>query len=386
MNKRILNVILAITLAGGLSLANAANYSSFGPVGIRSLMLDPSNNGVALAEAGYGLYKSTDNGSSWTNIPFSKSITNITMNPNDGRSLLAQAFSLSGGGIYKSADGGNSWTNTMLPTTSNSWQYSGFGYDAANSNIVYTSIRQVSTGSNPDPIPANGASIYKSTDGGSSWSVLSSMGNNFSLNTLNNSGADKSSITSLNGTIFAGNMKSVDGGNTWQGLSSDNWINSMFIKSYYIPSATENLIFATTNGGVINSSDGGVTWSHSSLGSDQSNSIIRDNNNTSRYFVTGMGGRLYESTDNAKTWSIYAQLPTMIEYANLEMNSSGDSLYVLDGMVGSGGFKVSIAAVPEPETYSMFLMGLGLMGFVIRRRKLSLDNVTANAGGVLVVG
>ncbi len=27
------------------------------------------------------------------------------------------------------------------------------------------------------------------------------------------------------------------------------------------------------------------------------------------------------------------------------------------------------AAVPEPETYAMMLMGLGLMGFVARRRK-----------------
>jgi hypothetical protein len=32
---------------------------------------------------------------------------------------------------------------------------------------------------------------------------------------------------------------------------------------------------------------------------------------------------------------------------------------------------VNIAPVPEPETYAMLLAGLGLMGFVARRRKQS---------------
>ena len=30
---------------------------------------------------------------------------------------------------------------------------------------------------------------------------------------------------------------------------------------------------------------------------------------------------------------------------------------------------VSVTAVPEPETYALFIAGLGLMGFVARRRK-----------------
>jgi probable HAF family extracellular repeat protein len=32
-------------------------------------------------------------------------------------------------------------------------------------------------------------------------------------------------------------------------------------------------------------------------------------------------------------------------------------------------FLLSVTAVPEPETYAMMLAGLGLMGFVARRRK-----------------
>jgi hypothetical protein len=35
----------------------------------------------------------------------------------------------------------------------------------------------------------------------------------------------------------------------------------------------------------------------------------------------------------------------------------------------SGAFSVTVTAVPEPESYALFLAGLGLMGLVARRRK-----------------
>jgi len=36
---------------------------------------------------------------------------------------------------------------------------------------------------------------------------------------------------------------------------------------------------------------------------------------------------------------------------------------------GIDNVKVSVTAVPEPETYALFLAGLGVMGAVARRRK-----------------
>jgi hypothetical protein len=33
---------------------------------------------------------------------------------------------------------------------------------------------------------------------------------------------------------------------------------------------------------------------------------------------------------------------------------------------------ISVAAVPEPETYAMLLAGLGVMGFIARRRNKSV--------------
>jgi hypothetical protein len=54
--------------------------------------------------------------------------------------------------------------------------------------------------------------------------------------------------------------------------------------------------------------------------------------------------------------------------------TSGSYAIKVDGQVlgsggGSFGGDLAIAAVPEPETYGMLLAGLGLVGFMARRRK-----------------
>lgn len=38
------------------------------------------------------------------------------------------------------------------------------------------------------------------------------------------------------------------------------------------------------------------------------------------------------------------------------------------GFAGGYGGNISISPIPEPETYAMFMAGLGLMGFMARRR------------------
>ncbi len=53
---------------------------------------------------------------------------------------------------------------------------------------------------------------------------------------------------------------------------------------------------------------------------------------------------------------------------------AGDYYYQVTGVVmGSkgGGYQLfsEVSPVPEPETYAMFLAGLGLLGFSVRRRK-----------------
>ncbi|WP_343731853.1 PEP-CTERM sorting domain-containing protein [Duganella sp.] len=52
---------------------------------------------------------------------------------------------------------------------------------------------------------------------------------------------------------------------------------------------------------------------------------------------------------------------------------SGDNFgwYVrsLDSQLGAATLAVSVAAVPEPETYAMLFAGLGILGFAVRRKR-----------------
>jgi len=53
--------------------------------------------------------------------------------------------------------------------------------------------------------------------------------------------------------------------------------------------------------------------------------------------------------------------------------SDAETLNFMPNGAWSGGFidAVNVSAVPEPKTYAMLLAGLGLMGFIVSRKKLA---------------
>ncbi len=135
-----------------------------------------SNNRQSTSWGG-GVYKSTDGGKTYVQmgLPASRAINRIVIDPRDNDTVLVAATgSLFGPGgdrgIYKTTDGGKTWTRTLFvdeDTGAND-----LVMDPTNDKILYASMYQrrrsacCMNGGGP------GSGIWKSTDGGDKWTKL----------------------------------------------------------------------------------------------------------------------------------------------------------------------------------------------------------------------
>ncbi len=133
-----------------------------------------------------GVYRTTDGGRTWERVLFidqDTGVYDIEMNPANPRILFATGWTMlirtwgrwSGGpgsGIYRSTDGGTTWTRlegSGLPT--GTLGKIGLGTTAADPDRVYALIE---TNANRDfgPVDPRSAVLWRSDDGGDSWQAV----------------------------------------------------------------------------------------------------------------------------------------------------------------------------------------------------------------------
>ena len=213
------------------------------------------------------------------------------------------------GGIWKSIDAGSSWTvvNDFLPNLA----VTSIVYDPTNLNNMYASTGEGFD--NLDGLP--GAGIFKSVDGGTNWSQLSST-NSVDFSYVNRLAHHPDStgilfaVTSYPGQI----VKSIDGGGSWTVVltSSDN-----FLDVKISPHSPYNLLiagtqgFATNFGEVYISTDWGKTWTLKTTGTENElpNDFLRSetgfclSNATKIYLSNGRNdGEIWQSDDQGVSW------------------------------------------------------------------------------------
>ena len=118
-----------------------------------------------------GILKSTDGGATWNTTGLNWSVTTPTLirrlliNPSNPQVLIAA----SSDGIWKTIDGGATWSNTQ------SGYFMDLEYKPGDPTTVYASTYYASISSGP-------AKIYRSTDSGSTWSLISSLADVLRIN------------------------------------------------------------------------------------------------------------------------------------------------------------------------------------------------------------
>jgi hypothetical protein len=94
-------------------------------------------------------------------------------------------------------------------------------------------------------------------------------------------------------------------------------------------------------------------------------SITLDWSSVHLLHISNLNLSLYDSANtNLGSWT--GDSPSFAQTLGLGsyyVNVSG----IADGLAG-GNYTFAVAAVPEPETYGMFLAGLGIIGLMARRR------------------
>ncbi|MDX6479875.1 MAG: hypothetical protein QOG85_385 [Gaiellaceae bacterium] len=219
-------------------------------------------------DAKYGVYESTDGGSSWilrkgTSDQF-RGATDLVMDPLHPNVLFASFW---GDAIYESTNGGKTWATAMNGLPAGNFADGGTRFSLGISDIsgtptLYTGFDYFDLGD-----AYHSAQVYKSTDGGANWTA-----------TATGSGINR--VSGYCGTqCFYDNEVQPDPTNP----------NVVYVLGSY------GYNFSPPSGGVFRSTDGGATWKN--LGYDlhpDFHAFAFQPNNTS-HIAIGNDGGVWES-------------------------------------------------------------------------------------------
>ena len=388
---------------------------------IGAITIDPTNPKtiwVGTGEAwtrnsvsvGDGIYKSTDDGETWTHmgLPNSERIVRILVHPKNGNVVYACVpgklwSDSSDRGLYRTTDGGKSWS-LVLKGKNLSTGCSSVTMDPKNPDVLLAGMWDFrrkgwtfrSGGDGPDA--ASGSGLYRSTDGGKSWSDISTerglpkapWGRVEAVYAPSDPKVAYVFVESTESGLF----RSSDGGQTWEARDrSQNmvWRPFYFARLVVDPKAP-NRIFKP-DGGLIVSDDGGKSFTYSGGGGHGDwHDLWIDPDNT-KHVIAGDDGGLWISYDGGNRWWKSNNLPisqfyhVAVDnkdpyqvYGGLQDNSSwvGDSYYPggitnqrWENLYGGDGFW-TVGDPTDPEAVYAESQG-GYIGRVDRRTHAQRD-------------
>jgi len=289
---------------GGTTWTQLSSTSTSDWYHVGRLAIDPGNSQILLAATGSGIWRSTDGGTTWSRR-ITEPMLDINFHPTDSTRCIASGTA--GFGARYSTDGGQTWTTaTGIPTIGRIEVV----YAKSNPTIVYASVDN------------NGGEVYVSTDGGQNFSLRNTGHNYFRSGSGNGQGWYDNTIwvDPINSnTVIVGGIdlwRSTNGGTTFTKIS--RWESAPFsahadqhviVESSGFDGLTNKTVFFGNDGGIYRATDVyavtqfdgwtelnnnlGITQFYSGAGNASSGRVIggTQDNGTLRY------------TGNAENWN-----------------------------------------------------------------------------------
>ncbi len=218
---------------------------------------------------GDGVYKSTDAGKTWSNIGLRESmhISDVRVHPKDHDVVYVGVQGAVHGpsaerGVYRSTDGGESWSKVLYINENTG--ISSLVMDMNNPRILYAATWQHRRYPWMVESGGPGSSVYKSTDGGDTWKkIIDGLPESMGKIGLSVSRANSELVYALieSEKSVAGLYKSTNGGIKWEHMTNDQTITarSWYYMEVFADPVNENVVYAL-NAPLMKSIDGGKTF------------------------------------------------------------------------------------------------------------------------------
>lgn len=303
-------------------------FDGQGSYSIGCVRLDPSNPAVVWVGTGEnnnqrsvaygdGVYMSPDGGKSWQHkgLKQSEHIANIIIHPKNPSTVFVAAYGpvwSSGGdrGVYKSTDGGATWT--CVKSVSDYTGCNDLVMDPRNPDVLYAAfhqrMRKVFTyiGGGPE------TALFKSTDGGTTWNKLEG---GLPSGDLGRIGLAISPVNP--DVLFAvveanddkgGVYRSTDQGASWE-KRGGTFTSGNYYQEVTCDPKNVDRIYITDTYYQISDDGGKTTRNLGELNKHIDNHAIWIDPNNTDHLLVGCDGGVYETWNLAGTWHFKENLP-----------------------------------------------------------------------------
>ncbi|MGZ4825718.1 MAG: WD40/YVTN/BNR-like repeat-containing protein [Terriglobales bacterium] len=303
---------------------------------------------------GNGVYKSTDAGKTWTHVGLedTRHIGRVLIDPKDANVVFVAALGHAYGpnqerGVFRTTDGGRTWQKVLYKDANTG--AIDLAYDPDDSKIIYATLWNAHRPpwSTYPPIQGPGSGLYKSTDGGTTWTQIK--GNGLPSADWGRAGIATSknvvyllvdTLRANQGGLFTGDegglYRSDDRGATWRRVSNDR---RTFGRQWYFGEITVDSnnpeVVYIPNVAIYKSADGGKTFAvlKGQPGGDDYHFVWLDPDDPLRMVVASDQGTIV-SADGGKSWSSWYNQPTAQFYHVATDNQF--PYYVYGGQQDSG--------------------------------------------------